>query len=248
MSGPGYALIFNNVNFDGAPNISSGKSDKKAIVKFLECFQIKYLYHEDLTKAEIERVMKKVEKMNFTRHSCIIIFILSHGDRTSIISAKDTKYNLEDTIIFSLLRNGSLDEKPKFLFIDTCKGKNTPEKIRNGDANVQRYPGQCVQSQIHDLYIPDYLLIFYSTYEGFVSYYDDRNGSIFTQTLCQYLVKYGHDRSLMYIIEKVMEAVKISKNGKQSPCITTNYLKSYCFGDYLNQQALFSEFSHMKFS
>lgn len=46
----------------------------------------------------------------------------SHGQRYDKLSAMDGEYNLDDDIIFPIIRNPTLQYKPKILFVQACKG------------------------------------------------------------------------------------------------------------------------------
>lgn len=63
-----------------------------------------------------------MESQNFEDCSALVVVILSHGARNDTICAKDGIYNVDDDIIFPIVRNRTLQSKPKILFVQTCKG------------------------------------------------------------------------------------------------------------------------------
>lgn len=63
-----------------------------------------------------------VQNKDFSDHACLVIVILSHGTRHEEIAAKDGHYSIDDHVLFPILRNSTLNDKPKLFFIQACKG------------------------------------------------------------------------------------------------------------------------------
>ena len=63
-----------------------------------------------------------VQSKDFRENACLVIVILSHGARHEEIAAKDGHYSIDDHILFPILRNPTLNDKPKLFFIQACKG------------------------------------------------------------------------------------------------------------------------------
>lgn len=64
-----------------------------------------------------------MEKKNYEDRSALVLVILTHGHRYNSLFAKDKDYDLISEIIDPILRNGTLNDKPKILFIQACKGE-----------------------------------------------------------------------------------------------------------------------------
>lgn len=64
----------------------------------------------------------QVQNKDFSGYACLIIVILSHGSRHEEIAAKDGHYSIDDDMLFPILKNRSLNDKPKLFFIQACKG------------------------------------------------------------------------------------------------------------------------------
>lgn len=63
-----------------------------------------------------------MESKNFEDCSALVLVMPSHGQRYDKLSAMDGEYNLDDDIIFPIIRNPTLQYKPKILFVQACKG------------------------------------------------------------------------------------------------------------------------------
>lgn len=60
--------------------------------------------------------------MNFEKSSCIVVVILSEGQRNDKIEAKDDLYSIDDDIVLPLLKNKTLQGKPKIFIIQASRG------------------------------------------------------------------------------------------------------------------------------
>lgn len=77
-----------------------------------------------------------MEQKNLEDRSALVLVILSHGQRYESIAAKDGNYKLDDDIVFPILRNQSLDDKPKILFVQACKGSREMGKFKTDAIKV----------------------------------------------------------------------------------------------------------------
>ena len=78
----------------------------------------------DKTEAEMTMLIDKYAAYDYTSYGCLIIFIMSHGDKSKIISSDSEIIDLNE-FITPLKRNASLKSKPKVFFIQACRGGNT---------------------------------------------------------------------------------------------------------------------------
>lgn len=147
--------------------------------------------------------------MDHTDADCLLIIVMSHGDNGKIF-AKDKEYPTRILWEHFSARNCiTLAGKPKLIFIQACRGQGLhPSHILHYKANLQEDA-----SNIDDVFytIPTMadILVMYSTMEGFYSWRDPQNGSIFIQALVRQLTKLHSTRDLLSILTFVNREVAI---------------------------------------
>lgn len=120
----------------------------------------------------------------------VVIVILSHGDRNDMIETCDNKrYNLNEDVLYPLFRNETLVGKPKILITQLAFESNL--KV---DPSLFGYTST------------EYIKC-YSTSEGFKSYRNTEEGSIYIQELCTHLEIYGQDWDFELLIWEVGKQV-----------------------------------------
>jgi len=78
-----------------------------------------------------------VEQKDFSDRSALVLVMLSHGNRNDFIAARDGDYRLDDDVIFPIVRNRSLQNKPKILFVQACKGSREIGSLKTDSAQVK---------------------------------------------------------------------------------------------------------------
>ncbi|KAM7343155.1 uncharacterized protein ACRADG_010300 [Cochliomyia hominivorax] len=219
---PGYAYIFNNVIFDNPNNEErvGSAEDVKLLVQTFEYYKMKVTVIENAKVDKIRKTVDKIQSKDFKENACLVIVILSHGARHEEVAAKDGHYSIDDHVLFPILRNPTLNDKPKLFFIQACKGSMETNGYFT-DA-VPYYPHGNANE----------ILKCYSTFEGFVSYRTEK-GSMFIQALCQNLKTYGSTKNIKDIMEMVTQIVKEQSKNKQIPAYTSTLTKPFIFGDYV---------------
>lgn len=121
-----------------------------------------------------------------------MVVVLTHGNVSETLQAFDMPYNLNDVIV-NPLTTEHLAGKPKIFLINACKGGESDSQARRRTQtdSVRGIPKE------RDI------LKCYSTYEGFVSYRDKYSGSLFIQTFCDVLEKYGFQKHIADIMTDV---------------------------------------------
>ncbi|XP_017868552.1 PREDICTED: uncharacterized serine-rich protein C215.13 [Drosophila arizonae] len=216
---PAEVIIFNNERFDNSNEFRSGsakdvESLEKTFGTLLKC-KVKTMTNP--TVNDIRSTVEKLEQKNFEDRSALVLVILSHGQRYETIAAKDGDYKLDDDIIFPILRNQTLANKPKILFVQACKGSRELGKFKTDAIKPHGNPSEILKC--------------YSTYEGYVSYRLD-TGTPFIQTLCDTL-KAKPNVDIETIMKDVMNLVKSYTQDSQVPSVTSTMTTKYVFGDYL---------------
>ena len=80
--------------------------------------------------------------------------ILSHGDRKNALYSKSEFFDLYDEVIFPILRNPTLNNKPKLFMIDACKGRYDLDQLSIDGATPVK------------TFFPEKILKCYATSEG----------------------------------------------------------------------------------
>ncbi|KAH8252746.1 hypothetical protein KR032_001658, partial [Drosophila birchii] len=188
---PAHVYIFNHEKFSHEERKGSRK-DVKALRKTFKKLQCKVIEIRDPKLAKVKHEVHKLTVANFDAHSALVVVILSHGERNEKIKTCDNKlYSLDNDVLFQLFGNRSLRGKPKILIVQACKGTMA--------ADVSPIDNCCDPS--------DYIKC-YSTTEGFLSYRDELNGSVYIQMLCKIMNRYALTKDFRRIIEHVNEKVK----------------------------------------
>jgi len=67
-----------------------------------------------------------VSRKDFTKNSCLIVFIMSHGSANDTIMAKDGQfYSFQDDVVEYCTSNRTLNDKPKLFVLQACRGDAT---------------------------------------------------------------------------------------------------------------------------
>ncbi|XP_065084840.1 caspase-7-like [Ochlerotatus camptorhynchus] len=167
---------------------------------------------EDYTVQKVEKKMTEIRKKSFNNYSCLIVIIMSHGERRDLIRAKDKTYDFEAKIVEPILMNDSLKNKPKLFFVQACKGGATMETDFHPKATNKFDMLKC-----------------YSTYEGTVSMRDTEKGSFFIQNLFQIIEK-NADKEIIDIMTLIRNECR-STRVQQAPTETSTLTKKFYFSD-----------------
>lgn len=135
-----------------------------------------------------------METKDFGDKSALVLVFLSHGTRNDRLAAKDDDYSLDYDVVFPILRNRTLKDKPKMLFVQACKGANELGGFMTDAAQPNGSPNEILKC--------------YSTYEGYVSYRTE-DGTPFIQTLCEALDSSGKTSDIDAIMTNVRRVVKL---------------------------------------
>ncbi|XP_017074908.2 flocculation protein FLO11 [Drosophila eugracilis] len=216
---PARVYIFNNERFDNKNEFRTGSGqDVRVLLATFEQLKCKVEVITDATLATIKKTVRMLETKDFEDKSALVLVILSHGTRHDRLAAKDDDYSLDYDVIFPILRNRSLKDKPKLLFVQACKGANELGGFMTDAAQPNGSPNEILKC--------------YSTYEGYVSYRTE-DGTPFIQTLCEALNRMGKTSDIDTIMTDVRRVVKNQTRDGQIPSVTSTLTSKYVFGDYI---------------
>ena len=123
----GSAIIFNFERFPNEKDFRKGSDKDVSLLKdLLDRAQMKTTIYKNLPKNEMLKQLQKFAKSEDHLRGCMaFIFILSHGDRTSIDASDGESVYLEEEIypIFYHDNCPYLKGKPKNFVIQSCRGE-----------------------------------------------------------------------------------------------------------------------------
>uniref|UniRef100_A0A6P4EXV5 Mucin-5AC n=1 Tax=Drosophila rhopaloa TaxID=1041015 RepID=A0A6P4EXV5_DRORH len=216
---PARVYIFNHERFDSKNEFRTGSAqDVRVLRAAFEQLKCKVEVITDATLATVKRTVKMLETKDFEEKSALVLVVLSHGTRNDRLAAKDDDYSLDYDVLFPILRNRTLKDKPKLLFVQACKGANELGGFMTDAAQPNGSPNEILKC--------------YSTYEGYVSYRTE-DGTPFIQTLCEALNQKGKTSDIDTIMTDVRRVVKAQTKDGQIPSVTSTLTSKYVFGDYM---------------
>ncbi|XP_017045657.1 flocculation protein FLO11 [Drosophila ficusphila] len=216
---PARVYIFNHERFDSKNEFRTGSAqDVKVLRATFEQLKCKVEVINDATLNTIKRTVEMLERKDFQDKSALVLVILTHGTRHDRLAARDDDYSLDYDVLFPLLRNRTLKDKPKLLFVQACKGANELGGFMTDAAQPNGSPNEILKC--------------YSTYEGYVSYRTE-DGTPFIQTLCEALNRSGKTSDIDTIMTNVRRVVKSQTKDGQIPSVTSTLTSKYVFGDYI---------------
>lgn len=228
------------MNFSVMAKRNGADKDRDDICNTLYGLDFDVRVFDDLSRKEVLDRLKDVSREDHSDNDCLVVVMMSHGEQ-GVLYARDNKYNV-DSLWKNFVGNAcpSLIGKPKMFFIQACRG----EQFDEGVAYAAKSPKDMVDSrQEQVLYsIPAMadLLVMYSTYDGYYSWRNPRQGSWFIQSLCTELDENGRVRDLLTLLTGVSRRTAyefqsfVPHNAKmdamkQIPCIVSMLTKTFYF-------------------
>jgi len=218
--GPGLTLVINQREFiDRALEERKGtdrdKDELIATFSLLGVRQADLLVAEDLSDNEIrEKLEMCSRKANQPKsdYAWLAVVILSHGRRRKgedeILGVNGEGVVVDEIVdMFNAERCPNMQNKPKFFWIQACRGNEDKDdfdfgdRFRNGSGETNRMP---TVNQIPALLDT---MIHCSTVANYVAYRSINEGSFFIQALCEVLQKHAETETLNSMLLKVNEKV-----------------------------------------
>ena len=136
----GLGIIINNKNVTGKQTRNGAEEDGKTLQKLFEYLGFTTTLYEDLTAADMEQTLKGVAESDHTKHSCLLVAILSHGEEEEKVYGTDKTVSLIDLLkLFGGSKCESLISKPKIFIVQACRGAEFDEGVvaSDGDSSDQ---------------------------------------------------------------------------------------------------------------
>ncbi|XP_055590668.1 caspase-3-like [Uranotaenia lowii] len=189
-----YVLIVHNEKFkDKKMHREGNRTDVELLKNFFSNYRTIPKLKADLTVKDLKEKMKNIRKKNFSKYSCLIVIIMSHGDTNGRIYASDATYDFNNDVVEQILSNKTLKDKPKIFFIQACKGNARMETDGTPTTTNKNDVLKC-----------------YSTYEGTLFFRDRKLGTFFIQELFKLLDKNPNTeiREVMNMLRKGFASLK----------------------------------------
>ena len=230
----GKCIIFSHELFENYCDLeqrNGADEESKTVENTFQKMGFEVMIHKDLKFGKIEKILKKVERTDYSKDDCICFFIMSHGGPQGV-HARDICWPL--TILEKALsNNNTLVGKPKLIFVQACRGSKSDKGI-SADGRFTDSSDE-TDHVINNKKLPtqsDFLIV-QSTAP---SHYSFRNW--FIPTLCRHLEKSFTTKDLITILTNVTNEIsryesrnseENSKNKcKQTP-VTTSILRKKLF-------------------
>uniref|UniRef100_A0A1Y1M8U1 Caspase family p20 domain-containing protein n=2 Tax=Photinus pyralis TaxID=7054 RepID=A0A1Y1M8U1_PHOPY len=207
----GHAIIFSHIQFDGDLAKREGASkDAKDLEEVLAALKFNVKVYTDLKYGAIYEVITTckytspmvsddvvvfvVSQSDHLDVDCLLVAVLSHGDRGKVY-ARDHHYPPDFLWkSFSGDKCPSLAGKPKLFFVQACRGDETD------DGSRVRMATQVDSQASYTIPVMADILVMYSCYDGYVSWRSTRTGSWFIQSLCEELKTRSKSTDLLTIL------------------------------------------------
>ncbi|XP_076800095.1 uncharacterized protein LOC143445109 [Clavelina lepadiformis] len=231
----GCFVIFNQKRFDSHLRIKfrehndSDAMNLKNTVKKLGFEHVCII--NDAGRSEILHLLKILSKSDHSDYDCFGCAILTHGGDNDDLFVRDAKMNLKElTQPFHSANCPSLAGKPKMFFIQACRGYMSDDKAKMRDQSDVKFdevhvadPASDTCDKNNKLFTTADFLIANSAVPEYYSWRNKNNSSIFIQSLCIVLNKYGNSMDLLQmlivvnrLIAKQLIDVKQSSEWKKS--------------------------------
>jgi len=214
LDGVKKVIIFNQKKFVSRLQLGERRGtevDVRTIQQTFKSLDWEIDLHNDLTVAQIRKVILQDIQLSETEISALAIFILSHGEDNGTIFASDYPFRVDHDILFPLAADKSpgLAGKPKLIFVQACQGQAT-DPGSSVDGRRRRHTSTDSTAAYK---IPNYadFLIYQASFWDHYSFRSPETGSWLIQSLCSAIDTSGPDQSLMDILLDVSRHVAVNK-------------------------------------
>jgi hypothetical protein len=220
----GIALVINMRSYD-APNPFElrervwSEPDVEILKKTLNYLEFQVVLCQNLTKNELEQVMKEQAKLNYDKYDCFLCVVMSHGNDEKIITSDCEEISF-DEIMAPIKSCPTLIGKPKLFFFQACRGDNELSRSRSdsGKSCNGKYPHDMAPYSSKEKKLnkkkehESDLFIFYSTLPGHYAFGTEAEGTCFIKSVCEVFYSayknLPNNMSLTQMIIRINEEVK----------------------------------------
>lgn len=102
------------------------KIDVINLTNTLKYLEFELILKENLTKSQIEKLLKELASRNYENFDCFLCVVMSHGNQDKIVTY-DSQFISFDELMAPIKSCPSLVNKPKLFFFQACRGENQME-------------------------------------------------------------------------------------------------------------------------
>ncbi|KAG8238836.1 hypothetical protein J437_LFUL018470 [Ladona fulva] len=208
----GVALIFNNIHFEKEfiNQRHGAELDEQALSETLSNIGFTIRLCRDMTRKEIREELLKVTMEDHSKHDCLFVVIMTHGEENGILHARDVCYRAEEVwMLFRPEEAPSLTGKPKIFLIQACRGTKLEKNAIVIDSTDSGKIDPIDSSPERSLILPSNadFLIAYSSMEGYYSFRNSKEGTWFIQDFCKELRENVYKRDFLSILTRTLRRV-----------------------------------------
>jgi hypothetical protein len=247
----GIALVI-NIRKYYAPNEHKERvwsvKDVENLKKTLNYLEFQVVLCHNLTKSELEQVMKEQAKLNYEKYDCFLCVVMSHGNDEKIMTSDNQRISFEE-IMAPIKECPTLIGKPKLFFFQACRGKNEMVNRQDSDessdeAETDDAPNNSTTASSHSsnqnndkkrtfIKFEADLLVFYSTKKHYAAFANNTNkGTIFIESVCEvFNLAYKDIPKNLSLFDMIIKInAKVEENGgKQLTDLSLNFKKEVFF-------------------
>ena len=251
----GIALVINIRKYD-APNQKMERvwsvKDVENLKKTLNYLEFQVVLCHNLTKSELEQVMREQAKLNYEKYDCFLCVVMSHGNDEKIVTSDNKAISFEE-IMSPIKECPTLVGKPKLFFFQACRGEN--EMVNREDSGVSKsnvnnpfefeeIPNNSTTSTSHSsnskndkkktfIKFEADLLVYYATKKHYYALANNTyEGTLFIESVCQVFNEaykgIPKNLSLSQMITSTNKMVE-EKGGIQLTDLSLNFKKEVYF-------------------
>jgi hypothetical protein len=250
----GKAIMINNFHFNSQKLPDLDESDARRNIDIFETSLGKSTtfnteVHTNQTRAQIIDLINLHAHKNYTDYACLLLCVITHGNRAAEIYASDQKrVQIVSEIIERLCENETLVNKPK-IFLFECSSPDSDDHRREESLNSLSKSKFTPERAADELFIPSNCYIGHSIVDNYKSYAHRMTGSYFVYSFFEIFNKFGHVcdlnelemlvlakmkedfpmQTLPYFVNRLLHRfsfVKVNDNGQIRPHTTYNLNKS----------------------
>ncbi|XP_051173442.1 caspase-8-like isoform X2 [Leptopilina boulardi] len=187
----GLCFIINEEKFDTRWGKREGsQKDVEKLKETFEKFGYDIIVEKNLTEKEIREKLKSLSNYTKKNYDCIVLCILSHGEKRTIVTKDGKSLSLDD--IRNLICTMQLKNVVKIVLVQACQGEYLGHDTTDGPSSeeilsVSDSPyKQSTHKLMNNIQFAD-LAMFVATIKNFKSIRNTGQGSWFIQTLCKVL-------------------------------------------------------------
>ncbi|XP_052095498.1 caspase-3-like [Mytilus californianus] len=245
----GKVFIINNVKFqvNKLSHRHGSEVDAENIKSLFTELHFDVVQKDNLTGQEMLKFLKEErDKVNWNTMECLILVIMSHGETTGIFGTDGQIVELKKiTEMFESSQCSGLNEKPRLVFVQACRGENTESdhtgtgiqvsdkdgvsegiqaislETEQTDAVAQAHNEDSTKRTVHSA--ADFLIA-YATPEGTPAYRNIHVGSWFLNAIVWTFKYHAHQEEIQHMLLKVNELV--SQGRTMAGNLTVSEVKS----------------------